>query len=398
MLIPNDKVNDGAYLATSFRPPYGTWANPDNPYCSNTLAWVFLIPCFTGLVRAMSQAFASRGFLEESLAGYPPTANGTQGGGPNHYGQAFSGWSNFEISACGISAGYVKDGVDTDAAIWNPEGDMGDVEAWELLEPLLYLGRRLRPSSAGMGKYRGGSGFESVRMIHGVPYQELFNSGNGYCFHGGGLFGGYPGATLHRHVMTKTDMQERIARQLSYPVNNFDPEDSQVIANCAGDVVRDQHLMHIPDTYYEYDVYLSVLAGGHGCGDILERDPEKVVDDLNGQVLLPRFAASAYGVVAHQNEEGNWRADQETTQTRREEIRRQRLERSLPVSEWLKQQRQRVEKLDFIQPVKEMYRESMTLSPSWAASFKAFWDLPEDWSPEGEKSATPAGEPGGGDH
>lgn len=31
---------------------------------------------------------------------------------------------------------------------------MGDVEAWELIEPLLYLGRSIRPNTGGPGKFR----------------------------------------------------------------------------------------------------------------------------------------------------------------------------------------------------------------------------------------------------
>ena len=33
----------------------------------------------------------------------------------------------------------VLDGLDYAAAMWNPEGDMGDMEMWELIEPFLYL-------------------------------------------------------------------------------------------------------------------------------------------------------------------------------------------------------------------------------------------------------------------
>ena len=79
--------------------------------------------------------------------------------GPGEFAWQGGGWSNFEHSSCGTSARYVMDGEHSAAAMWNPEGDMGDVEAWELLEPMLYLGRRLRPNTGGPGKYRGGLGF-----------------------------------------------------------------------------------------------------------------------------------------------------------------------------------------------------------------------------------------------
>lgn len=380
-LIPNDKVNDGAYLATRLTLPSGSLADPDTAYASNTLAWAFLVPTFTGLFRALGTAFAARGFLEEVLSGYPNTSNLTQGGGINHYGQDAS-WSNFEMSSVGISAGYVKDGEHCCAAVWNPEGDMGDVEAWELIEPLMYLGRRLRPSSAGMGKYRGGSGFECVRMLHGTSTQELYNLSNSHVFASGALFGGYPAATAYRHCVKATDLPERFAKQLPYPVADGDPENSQMVANVTGEHVRDHITNHLSDTYQEHDLYLSILHGGHGLGDVLERDPVKVVEDLEAELLLERFAHSVYGVVAKRDARGKWALDAAATEKRRQEIRKQRLARSMPVSAWIEQEKSRVERSHFIEPVKKMYRESMELSPSWKNDFVSFWGLGADWQPQ----------------
>lgn len=379
ILIPNDKVNDGAYLATKFHTPYGTWANPDNPYVSNTMAWAFLIPCFTGLFLAVSQGVTARGYVEEVVAGYPFTGNITQGGGPNHYGQE-GGWTNFDISCCGTSAGLVRDGEACCAAVWNPEGDMGDVEAWELLEPLLYIGRRLRPSSAGMGKYRGGAGFESIRLLFNTPWQMMFNGANSSVFHGNGLFGGYPASTPYRHSVKNTDMQRRIAEGLPYPVSDRDPENSELEMHIVGEHLKDKHCFHLPDMHKEYDVYVSHLSGGHGVGDVLERDPERVVQDLDDGLLLDRFAASAYGVVARQGADGKWRLDAEATGKLRAKMREQRLARSIPVEEWLKQQKPRVLKADYIEPVRVMYRQSIELSKIWADKYRTFWGLPADWT------------------
>ena len=53
--------------------------------------------------------------------------------------------------------------------LWNPEGDMGDMEIWELLlEPLVYMGREILPGSGGAGKYRGGNGWQSLRLGWGA--------------------------------------------------------------------------------------------------------------------------------------------------------------------------------------------------------------------------------------
>ncbi len=379
LLAYDDKLNDGAYLATKFNVPYGSWANPDDPNVSNVAAWSVIIPALTGLFRGVSQAFASRGYLEEVIAGYN-MGNVAQGGGPNHRGRE-GAWSNFEMSSIGTSAGMVRDGEHCCAAVFNPEGDMGDIEAWELVEPLLCLGRRMLPQSAGMGQYRGGSGFEAVRVVYNTPTQEMFNGSNGHVFTGPGLFGGYPGASLYRHSVKGTDFKDRVAQGLPYPVANGDPENSDLMALLSGKHIRDQNMNHMAEPHAEFDVYLSVLGGGHGCGDPLEREPQKVVDDLNELLLLPRFVEPGYGVIAKRDTEGVWQLDVEATQVKRAEIRQLRLQRSVPVEDWIAAQRGNVERCDFIEPVRRMYRESLRLSTRWAANYRSFWGLPNSWIP-----------------
>jgi acetone carboxylase gamma subunit len=96
--------------------------------------------------------------------------------------------------------------------------------------------------------------------------------------------------------------------------------------------------------------------------------------------LIPRLAESVYGVVASGDV-----ADERATAQRREAIRRERAERSVPVSRWLASERERIlanatEGAEhFIPAVQRMYAESMRLSPRWAAECRAFWDLPDDF-------------------
>ena len=71
-----------------------------------------------------------------------------QGGGIDQYGNS-SAIMNFEIAAQGMGAKYVLDGTDTCAAMFNPEGDAGDVEMWELICPMIYLSRRIKPNTGG---------------------------------------------------------------------------------------------------------------------------------------------------------------------------------------------------------------------------------------------------------
>jgi len=379
-LIPNDKINDGAYLATSLKLPYGSWCNPDYEKVSTTLSWHFLIPAFSGMIRSLARAFYARGYLEEISASYPMTGNLLQGGGINHFGVE-SAFTNFEMSSEGTGAMYVKDGEDTTAAMWNPEGDMGEAETWEMLEPLLYLGRTIKPMTPGPGKYRGGAGLESVRMVYRTKEQILFNSAqDGHVYASAGIFGGYPGNAGYRHNLHGTNMKEIIAKQLPYPTRDGDPEHSEVNALVQAEKnVFDKHATAGPQKFSEYDIYVSVHRGGPGLGDVLERDPKAVEADLNDGYLLPRYADSIYGVVAEQGSDGKWHVDVTKTEARRKEKRRERLEKAIPVSQFLKEQRERILRRDFIQPVREMYQSSMDLSPEWRQKYLSFWNLPEDF-------------------
>jgi N-methylhydantoinase B/acetone carboxylase alpha subunit len=377
-VIPNDKVNDGAYLATRNNFPLGSWTNPGVSTVSTGISWFFLIPGFTGLFRSLARAFQARGYVEEVLSGYGLTANCFQGGGIDQF-ERESATTNFELSCVGTGAGIVRDGLDFASAMWNPEGDMGDVEVWELIEPFLYLGRRIKPNTAGPGKYRGGSGYESLRMCWKTPYYELQNINLGKVFASAGIFGGYPNSAGYRRNLHQTNILERVKDQLPYPVRDGDPADSEILRLVNGQrVISDKLTTTLPGLFEEGDLYLSVLNGGTGAGDPIERDPARIEDDLNGDYLMPKYAQSIYGAVI-QKQNGRYAVDRIKTKEKRQAMREKRKKESVSVKEWMESEREKIQNGAFIKPVREMYRSSMATSESWAREFKDFWDLPEDF-------------------
>jgi len=375
-MIPNDKVNDGAYLATTSNFPLGTWTNPDSHMASTGAAWGTLIPSFTGLICSLGRAFYSRGYVEEVLASYGLTGNVMQGGGTDQFVNSLA-FTNFELSSVGTGAGAVRDGLDHAAAMWNPEGDMGDMEVWELLEPLIYLGRCVKPNTAGAGKYRGGSGFEALHMVWGSTNVQIQNAGNGKTYMGAGLYGGYPSATGYRHIVLNNDLQQRFRNREPYPLADGDPEQSQLVAQVKGEELFDKTTLTYPDSVKPHDLYLSMYRGGAGVGDPLEREPERIAADLNNNVLLPRYAEQIYGAVIRQDAAGVWNVDVHATEERRQEMRAERRLRAIPVKQYLELERARVLARDFIEPVKQMYRESLQLSDNWRKEYREFWQLPE---------------------
>ena len=386
-LVPTARINDGAYYATEFKLPKGTWMNPDDRRTAHAYAWHFLVSGWSAIWRGMSQSYFARGYLEEVNAGNANTSNWLQGGGINQDGEAHA-VNSFEPAACGTGACAIKDGLNHNAAVWNPEGDMGDIEIWEMAEPLLYLGRNVKTNSGGYGKYRGGCGFETLRMVWKAQDWSMYFMGNGYMNSDWGLMGGYPSATGYRFEAHKTDLEARIRDGLSLPMGaDRNPEDHAYEQHISPDarVKRDQQCTTTETIFENHDLYLNYMRGGPGFGDPLERDCGAVEEDLNGHMVLPEFAEKVYGAVLTQDAEQGWHVDAAATKARRAAIRLERIARGVPTRDWMASERERVVAKDASVQVRHMFATSFGLSPTFLQSFKTFWQLPADWAlPESE--------------
>lgn len=391
-LVPTQRINDGAYFATEFRLPKGTWCNPDDRRTGHAYAWHFLVSGWAALWRGLSQSYFSRGYLEEVNAGNANTSNWLQGGGINQDGEIHA-VNSFEASSCGTGACAVKDGLNHAAAIWNPEGDMGDIEIWEMAEPLLYLGRNVKANSGGYGKYRGGCGFETLRMVWNAQDWTMFFMGNGFMNSDWGLMGGYPSATGYRFEAHKTGLEKRIAIGDTLPLGaDLDPSnpDYERHLDATATVKRDKQCITTEDCYANHDLYLNYLRGGPGFGDPLDREPKAIEADLNQQFLLPEYARKVYGAVFSQDAKGVFTVDAAATQARRAEIRRERLARALPTREWMKEERERIINKHAATQVQHMFATSFALSEKFTNQFKDFWGLPADWQLLEEELGVPS--------
>ncbi len=358
-LICNDKINDGAYYATELLLTEGSWANLGDAPCSSSFPWMPMFTTSTGYLRAVSRALQSRGYIEEIVSTYTVPGNVAQGGGIDQYGQ-ISGFMNFEIGAQGQGAKYVLDGLDYGAAVFNPEGDMGDVEMWELVKPMVYLGRQIKPNTGGIGRHRGGSSFETLLLVNGTQDFEIENIGTGGMLTSPGLFGGYPAPSAYVHNVFDSDIFERAAAGEAYPTGDVSGAES-ALSTFAGrhQVEQDPYTMMI--AVRTGDLYLSSGRGGGGLGDPLLRSEERIEEDIAGGHIQREWAERSYGL------------------KNRDDLMRSRLGRARPAEEWWVEQRQRILDGDLIETVKVMFAESMRLEPRWAAEFRGFWDLPEDF-------------------
>lgn len=379
IIWPSDKINAGLSLVFELKLPYGSILNPESTLPCTVFSWGSFITGLNGLFRSISRAYFSRGFIEEVLAGMTVCHNLMSGGGIDHLGKE-SAMFNFEFASCGFGARAFDDGLDHAFAMFNPEADMGDVELWEIIEPLLYLGRRVQPNSAGPGKFRGGNGFESVRMLWKTNNYELMWMGTS-MFTAGGLFGGYPAAGGYRREIHNTNMIDLIKNQEPYPYREFDPENSEIRNHVKGDYVYEKRMIIPPEILFNQgDLYINSVKGGDGYGDVLERDPDKVAEDVNKDSLLHRFAESIYGVILeHDENTGKWKVNMEKTEIKRKELREERGKKAIPVKEWIERARVKILEKDIGEELREMYNDSIMISERWGKEFKEFWNLPDDF-------------------
>jgi acetone carboxylase, alpha subunit len=373
------KVNDGAWLATRLRLPSGTWTNPDSIMVATACSWALLLPAFGTYHRLMSRAFLARGFKEEIFVGQVNTPF-FEGGGISQYGTRFGG-SNFELAAGGSGARGIMDGLDTGYAGWNPESDMGNVEIWELSLPILYLGRKIWPDSAGAGRFRGGAGFTSLYKIHHTPMFMLTTAiHSGKVFDNAGMCGGYPAPTaLYHYAIRDTNLTELIAAQKPLPHFEGDPHDPDPRRLVQGDFEFSEG-GYIGRPFKDGDLFEHFYNAGGGYGDPIERDPELVRKDLENGIVTPRAARQIYHVDAPSGDGRTYNVDVAKTEQLRSEERSRRLAEGVPVSEWRKQEREHILNREFVPEVLEMYRDSMQLSSKWKDEFATFWQLPTDFS------------------
>lgn len=379
-LIPSEMINDGAAYGTEFRLPKGTWMNPDDRRVAFSYSWHFLVSAWTALWRGLSRSYFGRGYLEEVNAGNANTSNWLQGGGFNQYDEIHA-VNSFECAANGTGATAVQDGLSHAAAIWNPEGDMGDMEIWELAEPLIYLGRQIKASSGGSGKYRGGCGFESLRMVWNAKDWTMFFMGNGHISSDWGLMGGYPAASGYRFAAHKTGLKELIASGADIPLGgDTDPENPTWDAMLPkAQIKRDKQAITTEEMFADYDLYLNYMRGGPGFGDPLDREPQAVADDINGGYVLERLAGDVYGVVVKKGADGLVVVDEAATKAARAQIRKDRIAKSVPTREWMKGEREKILAKDAGTQVQQMFAASFKLGPKFEQQFRSFWDLPESW-------------------
>ena len=131
----------------------------------------------------------------------------------------------------------------------------------------------------------------------------------------------------------------------------------------------------------EGDVLLSASTSGGGLGDPIERDPALVKADLDNGLTTEDIARNIYCVAASfDSKSETWVVEYPATEDLRQAKRRERLARGQPTKQWWEKARKRVMTKDIDDKLVEMYQSSMKLSQTFAAEYRDFWALPDDFN------------------
>jgi len=232
--------------------------------------------------------------------------------------QRGAGYSSFLLDPVGSALPALpwRDGQDTGGWPWDLQSTMPNVEDNELFYPFLYLWRKELPNSGGAGKFRGGNSAELALVPHKTDVINLFTITSELAVPGPGLFGGYPSSTNKYALYKGAKVQEQIAGNGRMPT---DPTE------LGGEVdwvpAKSFDRTPTPD-----DVFVCAWAAASGYGDPLDREPQRVADDVAAGRVTADWGEEAYGVVLS----GDGSVDPTATEARRGSLRQARLDEGKP--------------------------------------------------------------------
>jgi N-methylhydantoinase B len=261
------------------------------------------------------------GLHEDVNSGWPAAGGAPFFGGANTEGDPVVGVILDDFGS-GLGAAPFRDGVSTGGAMQNPTSSTSDIEITELNLPFLCLGRRQATDSVGFGRWDGGMAPEVGYMVYGARQMRMGLLGIGRrapaCY---GMFGGYPAALAEAYQGRGTNIRDWFA-------SDRIPQSFDEVLELEGEV-RSIPLTAPALPVEDYDFIYWRLWGGGGYGDPLDREPERVADDVRSGLVSSDAARVVFGV-ALDPETGE--VDGQETHRLRRQIREERLEEGVPGS------------------------------------------------------------------
>ncbi len=315
--------------------PKGTCLNA-NPEAAvaNSVMICSLSMCLIQLT--MSKILFASGFKEIATAPFGNNGDAYVMAGRNQWGVSFSDMLAYPLNCEGGGARHNEDGVDAWGFPWGPWGRGPDVEEEEDEKPHIHLFQKILKDSCGHGKYRGGAGITVAWMVQGTEkavYQSIIKSSRVQALQS--FFGGYPPPTHPGIQIRHSNALEKMAREeKDLPSDVYELIREKTIQ---GDYEVTTNLRSARE-FSEGDIFVGCSHGGVGYGDVLERDPLKVMADLKQGIISEWVARNVYYVVYEPETYG---VDLVETEKRRERERKDRIKRGIRYRSFMKEWSQR---------------------------------------------------------
>lgn len=376
-------ANYGTFVDMEMNTPYDTYVNPSSPFISTQD--LFSVPIQGGglAVALQSRVFFSRGFVEEVMAGSPAT-NVFGMAGIDHYGNDYGLLMAETAGTCASGACSLRDGLSPGHVMWLPTVDMGNVEVWELLCPTLSLGRRLLPNAYGWGKFCSGLPMVNTFMVYKSPmlsFDSTPMSTVNKIHPSTGMYGGYPSGGSFYKLLTNSNTLDLIEQRRPL-VHGIDYPKRDDMENVSGDLLLETRRSTYLKAVARHGDIFQLSYGGHtgGFGDPIERGPALVKKDLDNGLVTADVCRNIHCIEASRDEKtGKWVIDEKKTEELREDRRKERLSKGIPVKDWWKKRREEVAEGRMPGLLRKMYNGSLEKGDRWPGEFRAFWNLPEDF-------------------
>lgn len=231
-----------------------------------------------------------------------------------------------ELNAMAGGAKFDEDGEHSITPNFGAFTDVGETELAEEGLPFIYaISKRLWPDNTGFGKFRGGAAYQYGLMRFGDSPFGFQGFTTGSTFPSTlGLWGGYACPTYAVcRIRGKNLFEDFKSDPELFTADMFQLMNEQPFEGAnylASEMAVDF------DFYGEGEMFMQSQGAGGGYGDVLERDPQRVMKDLEEGVLSHAIAWELYKVVYDRD---TLIVDTEGTAAARAAERRARVERGM---------------------------------------------------------------------
>ena len=341
-LFADFPVSTGLLVPFHFEVPQETIVNAPNDRAMGGSMRISA-PVVNGVMVCLAKLIFDSDFRDRAVS--PPAMSGVglvPGGGFNQHGEIVVGaMGTMLINGCGGPATPYRDGMDAGLLWFSGLADCLDVEYAEVQVPVLHLFRNIMMDQGGPGKFRGGATICQGYIFHNAmsPHRLVFNTATSRMPHNPGLMGGYAGGLNPFLEIRNTNWQPILEKaSVDIPSTYHELASSKQITFKATQFVPQ-------DLFMNGDGVANGSGSSGGYGDVLEREPRLVVDDLRKKILSPWAARNVYRVAF--NEE-TLEIDYADTKKLREQERERRKREGKPYHEFMKEWSQKQPREDII--------------------------------------------------